>query len=874
MPLPPPLELVVAPHALHVEATFEPQNRAAGLITARHPDSPFVGYPTVDPDDPARFDAFGEEVRQIALRYLKQLLARIDAAIPARERELVHKWRDALAVPDHPRFGWLPLSAGKPGPPMISFRSGDTFVLLASERQTERGAPQDYLASGFGLRVVGHLSRPRGAGQPRPFCITSFAACTPWGQFRDASLIDTPASTFTIAAFFDVLDERADEIAATLRLDRCWFTQLRLYRAPASLVGFELHGTSYEAGPGVQSKLQPEERTPYAFIVRGTSTLEGKTVSLHAFERRPLVTHAAVSQDYFPVDPASMGPASTIVERRPTRSEDTLGTYLGNRLAIPSADVNATMALREAPDFGEPAAPATGLRGDEFGVASARAHLERFFERLARWGYSPETYFKFARMPALQALGRAGIRPGPGKDGHTVNARVAIGSWKQSFYRSTAPTDQPAVSFHFALGDVSTRTRRQRPANGYARVEYLGVAADPRWVWHEIGHAMLAGNVGELEFRFAHSPGDALAAIALDPHSQLDGRARGATFPWIFIPRRHDRCAARGWSWSGTMHLPMQRRARPDLPAFKGYWSEQILSSSLFRLYRALGGDALLPSGAPDRGAREAAADYTLYLIAKAIHLFAYTGAQSENTADFFVTQLINADIGMAAFTTKTVDDGNVARTFTRAGGWARKVVRWAFERQGLYASGFTNGPGLPQPVDLHIATARPATDPLGMELTPYGPGSYAPVSLEWSPGDGDAPWHAVEAIERNGQQLHVTVGNHGSQDAANVQVSMHVCAVVGGVAPLWNDPAANWQTCTSPAGSPTVVAAGASVRYGPFALPAGIAAPFVIVAAATCPDDKSNIDDSTNLACAALPMRLADLVGCDNNLGLRLIAN
>ena len=114
---------------------------------------------------------------------------------------------------------------------------------------------------------------------------------------------------------------------------------------------------------------------------------------------------------------------------------------------------------------------------------------------------------------------------------------------------------------HLALADLSTRARK--PWDGMKRspAEPLGIAADARWIWHEIGHVLLTTSVGELQFRFAHSPGDALAAIVSDPESELatDPNWRGSTFPWVFLPRRHDRCVAVGWSWGGTMHYALSQ---------------------------------------------------------------------------------------------------------------------------------------------------------------------------------------------------------------------------------------------------------------------------------------------------------------------------
>jgi hypothetical protein len=52
----------------------------------------------------------------------------------------------------------------------------------------------------------------------------------------------------------------------------------------------------------------------------------------------------------------------------------------------------------------------------------------------------------------------------------------------------------------------------------------------------------------------------------------------------------------------------------------------------------------------------------------------------------------------------------NSPDTFERIGGCVHKVIRWAFEAQGLYRS-FTNAPGYPPPVDIfiepHLAMAQ-----------------------------------------------------------------------------------------------------------------------------------------------------------------------
>ena len=70
----------------------------------------------------------------------------------------------------------------------------------------------------------------------------------------------------------------------------------------------------------------------------------------------------------------------------------------------------------------------------------------------------------------------------------------------------------------------------------------VGMATEWRVVLHEFGHAILWDHLNSPNFRFAHSPGDSLAAILNDPDSNAPDR--GLTFPWTPIRRRHDRPSA------------------------------------------------------------------------------------------------------------------------------------------------------------------------------------------------------------------------------------------------------------------------------------------------------------------------------------------
>jgi hypothetical protein len=109
----------------------------------------------------------------------------------------------------------------------------------------------------------------------------------------------------------------------------------------------------------------------------------------------------------------------------------------------------------------------------------------------------------------------------------------------------------------------------------------VGFATSVRWVWHEFGHAILWDNVHSPNFGFAHSCGDSLGTLYCDPGSKAPDRFE--SFPWTTqstpsIDRRHDRDVTAGWAWGGV---------NDD----GSYGSEQILNTSHFRAYRAIGGD-------------------------------------------------------------------------------------------------------------------------------------------------------------------------------------------------------------------------------------------------------------------------------------------
>ena len=107
-----------------------------------------------------------------------------------------------------------------------------------------------------------------------------------------------------------------------------------------------------------------------------------------------------------------------------------------------------------------------------------------------------------------------------------------------------------------------------------------------------------------------------------------------------------------------------------------GYWAEQIMSTTLFNLYRCLGGDAAAVEE------REIAADQAVYLIIQAIGLLGCSQAGTAREVVDYACALKSTD---AATTTLWLPLDSAATP--RLGGAAAKPVRWCFEQQGLYAA-------------------------------------------------------------------------------------------------------------------------------------------------------------------------------------------
>ena len=470
--------------------------------------------------------------------------------------------------------------------------------------------------------------------------------------------------------------------------------------------------------------------------------------------------------------------------------------------------------------------------------------------RMRQLGLVPEVYFKLARLPLALKL-RAPMRGAP--NGQDINAEVrplgaglsACKPWRASTRAATVDDQRPRLAVRFGVADLNQRFQRLDDKHQLRDVQHLSLAADQHWMWHEFGHVLNYASFGEMEFRFAHSAGDALGAIELDrawqrlnPKAPPNDPRRFNSYPDVPLPRRHDRQAEAGWCWCG--HRSMARLTGLSLKPNRrlGYFEEQLVSSALFRLYRSLGGDT--------PGLQQSASAHVTCLVMKAIALLGPDSIVPAYSADHFVSALIDADLGLPA-------DGVLGPSAGRA----CKVIRWAFETQGLYATedpgAVAEGPGKPPPVDLYIGDRRreSASD-----------GGYHPVPLTWS-NTGKEPWLADgRAVCRAADHLTITVGNRGQSAATGTTVAAWAWAPQGAWVPLDG-------TSTSTVPAADGQRHGESIVRMP--LPRDLPPQSWVLVAASC-DADPHFTLPTPMPDPSDPAALRRLLAYDNNIALALV--
>ena len=443
---------------------------------------------------------------------------------------------------------------------------------------------------------------------------------------------------------------------------------------------------------------------------------------------RPFVDN--VGALVFKADPATLGgPPASAGSAALNRMRSSVKLA---RLAPPVSGIqalngsNVTIADVVTPVVTPPTKPAGsdfafGARTDDFAAVNAYYNCDRVFSLVEDLGFSVADYFPGTTFPS--PVDHRGHYDKKRPQGDEINAHCA--------------GDRAGTGIGYTTFSLADTGNLRKP---------IGIACDWRIVLHELlGHGVLYNHIGGPRFKFAHSAGDSFAAIINDPGSKA--RDRGATFPWLVgIPaaaqRHHDRAVADGWGWSGEFALhPFDAKKDPG-----GYNNEQVLSSTMFRFYRSIGGDAKSIT------TKRFAARMTCHIMLAAIQTF--TAATSPIDAAHFASALMKADLA----------DWPAAGI---SGGAYQKVIRWAFEKQGLYQPADmarpNNNEGAPPPVDIYIEDGRRGEYQFLSQ--------YWNCRAIWNRRRSDGGMRHQQPIAGVTNYAYVKIKNRGSETATDVVV-------------------------------------------------------------------------------------------------------
>lgn len=911
------------PHSISLENFEGVSHVRRGAIVVTHPTAPFV-----------RRLAAEEHLSEALLALVAHAyLVRLDARLDELGRGglgLPPTWLPALdPSAGNGRFNWLPVRPSLDETPGLDASSATashnlqrrttvpsspkerdkTIVLVAGERLVDSNGVWRGTRSGFGLKVVLHVRRSN-AGIA--LSISSMTAHLPQAPYR--TMLDLPESKSAGSPLEVVMEMLGFEqmqrftqtwtrnMAEAARLsvgsdddgDGLVYDELRFFAfadadKDVERIGIELSGLGNSSLAGDRGtayrftvRLRPGEHEPLVEVVSRRALVAG--VYARVFEQDPQSRR----------DPRGGGapPVGLTYDGRPSRDLDRFRSARVVPGTLQSA--HADFTIRNCPEFvysdqGGPGARqiterAGGheVRSNDQSAVAAYHNCNDVFGVVRGFGLAPELLFRACVRP-VDVFYRSGVRPGPGKSGHTINAWVRLRKPNASGF---LPEDRPGIELHLALGNLNRRWRDLGRSPEKRWAEPLGIANSERWMMHEFGHVFIAAALGDPEFRFAHSVGDGMAAIWADPTSRLGdpghpnlARIRGYTYPWVFTWRRHDRAVLAGWSWSGSLQRFVTEAPEEDLRGYKGYLSEQILSTTLFRIYRCLGGDTVKVDASGDVCAditrRLSASRVVLYLIIRAIESFGHVPLRAEELE----AAMIDADLGLS--TPLETLRGAAAPSPKWIGGRAHKVIRWAFEAQGMHPpgpGGVHDAPGTPPRVDIFVADGRIGSEDTEYGTAHYGPGSYAPVSFDWT---RDAKWI------NSGPDPLFQIGNRGDLAAANVALRVWVGMIEGDFTDDGWDAGENIRWLVEVAQAAADVPGGRQAQAidleGAFAsLGEEIAARLhdenaIVLIEVSCPDDRANSDPLAGLPTAITrvddlpktPRELADLVVTDNNLGL-----
>ena len=333
---------------------------------------------------------------------------------------------------------------------------------------------------------------------------------------------------------------------------------------------------------------------------------------------------------------------------------------------------------------------------------------------------------------------------------------------------------------------------------------------------------------------------------------------RGYTFPWAYLHRRHDRSVFAGWSWLGRRHRPSRFVWRTAIAATRATTPSRSCrprcSGSIWR-------SAAIPGRVRQARPGGTAAGRRLHGVSDPVGdphpAAASTGRPSTPQ---FVTAPEVADVGTWSGTGPLKG---------RVGGWAHKVVRWAFEAQGLYAT------GNPLEVVDSPAGRRKSTSssiPAAPSDGPYDRGGYMPVSLDWHGGADSPGMPSPNALQVVAGKVMVDGAQSRPDGCGRRQSEVWCIEWASGRSLRRRGPGGTVDPMSDKA-PPTPCLNGrrpprshSTLRAADF--PSGTR--LLILAEANCPRSREH-QRLTGLPCSVETVPIVDIVAGENNLGLRV---
>ncbi len=485
----------------------------------------------------------------------------------------------------------------------------------------------------------------------------------------------------------------------------------------------------------------------------------------------------------FPLDPerlsgdATLTPASPAADLDPLRVSEPLLGLTAPAMGDPQALEGEYILIRD--DLAPTIAPPTEAVGDDFdysattdhfAAVNAYYHMDSLYRMVDDFGLDTSTYFAGTTFPI------------------PVDHR-GVGGAQDAFHSGTD-----------ALG------RTDRFAFGKLAGSPIGYAILRAACAHEFAHSCLQNNINDGVFSWCHGFGDALGVVMCDPESLAADRfARSPFMTSGAGTRRHDRDVAAGFAWGGTRDAPgaLERR--------------QIMSTTMFRAYRSTGGDSEHGNPAVQLARRAFASRYMSFLMIGGVGTL--SAAVPPASALDFETAVMDFDITNPDF------EGH-------PGGAFHKVIRWAFEKQGLHKlmGDPVDGEGAPPEVDVYIDDGRD--------------GEYEYRRNFWNTTD---IWSAQVNDSTVGHQtplvgvtnyFFVRIKNRGQAEAQNVVVRAYRCQPGTGL--VWP---VDWTPMDTPEIAVGALAAGAETVVGPFEWTPTTVGHECLLASVSADDDESNAD-------------------------------